>query len=454
MSNIQIKRGTLSNIITMFIQDNNGVPKTGLTFESINLQLSFRRQKFATVITYKQSEGNIESISTLGTFAQPTTGKIRFKEINPTVMAGQYELQLRDDSGVFGNGDTSTYVTFTVSEETTVALNLFPSPLVIELMATDNQNPLITLDDNSDNDLVIAKAFKTTDVSLYSPVIGSPYVDLKDILDLLNGILPLTQLASQADILNIQNNTLFSIGLPNDITIPAEGSSIVVPIFIQLIDEGGNPEDPDSNEIAISARYINLQSDSDKFYNDETHLAGSTESSTWADFYKAVKMDTGIYKIYFLAEYKAVQDSILFTFRYKETTVQREYTRVIQQFPNTVGDAILSDNNTNKNVIIKAIKNLSASGITNITSSIYDDIISRLNLITAKLPSTTISNLALNTAIDTGLTLKDCLELSAAMLNGRFIANTPSEGDITFYKRDNTTVLTIVHTTDIERSRV
>lgn len=72
-----------------------------------------------------------------------------------------------------------------------------------------------------------------------------------------------------------------------------------------------------------------------------------------------------------------------------------------------------------------------------------------------KLPSGDISGLQLSTEIDgAALTLGDCLELAGAMANGRFRKDVPSAGQITFYKRDNVTPLTIVGYSNIERTRV
>ena len=53
-----------------------------------------------------------------------------------------------------------------------------------------------------------------------------------------------------------------------------------------------------------------------------------------------------------------------------------------------------------------------------------------------------------------GVTLTIWAELIQAMVNGRFKKDTPSVGQITFYKRDNSTVLTIVSTSDTERTRI
>lgn len=53
-----------------------------------------------------------------------------------------------------------------------------------------------------------------------------------------------------------------------------------------------------------------------------------------------------------------------------------------------------------------------------------------------------------------GKSVNHIFELVMAMANGRFKRDFPEVGDITFYKRDNATVLTVVNNSDTERTRV
>jgi len=61
--------------------------------------------------------------------------------------------------------------------------------------------------------------------------------------------------------------------------------------------------------------------------------------------------------------------------------------------------------------------------------------------------------LKLTSTID-GVTTETVLEYIQAMANGRFLKHVPVANDITFYKRDNTTPLFVVHVTDTERTRL
>jgi len=136
------KRGILSNIIRVFIQDNSittGKGKTGLAYDSTNLQITVIRELSATPTIY--TGANIETITTIGTFQAPSTSaKCRFKAIDATNRPGEYEIHFHDDAGHFGAGDTSKNVQIRVDEITTTALNIAPCLREIELVAYDPQD--------------------------------------------------------------------------------------------------------------------------------------------------------------------------------------------------------------------------------------------------------------------------------------------------------------------------
>ena len=78
-------------------------------------------------------------------------------------------------------------------------------------------------------------------------------------------------------------------------------------------------------------------------------------------------------------------------------------------------------------------------------------IIPDLNTITSKLPSGNISDFGLNTTVE-NITVSKMLSLLMAMVDGNYVIN-PTTGDMTIYKRDNVTPLTIVNATEISRTR-
>lgn len=99
---------------------------------------------------------------------------------------------------------------------------------------------------------------------------------------------------------------------------------------------------------------------------------------------------------------------------------------------------------------------VSLTGLVNglFTSGGTNDIkAAELDAIVNKLPAGTISDLSLSSVVD-GVTLSDIYEIIMAFTNGRFAVNTPSTGNITFYKRDNVTVLYIVNVTTLGRTRL
>lgn len=75
-----------------------------------------------------------------------------------------------------------------------------------------------------------------------------------------------------------------------------------------------------------------------------------------------------------------------------------------------------------------------------------------LSNISDKLPEGNISSYDPATAKVDGITHNRILELVMAMVNGRFRKDYPSQGQITFYKRDNSTILFTVNISDTERT--
>jgi hypothetical protein len=88
-----------SNIIRVKIADTSvttNAGKTGLTYSSTGLIISTIANNEASATVYTAAAGNIETISTLGTYAAPTSGKCRFKEVDATNHPGVYEIQIAD----------------------------------------------------------------------------------------------------------------------------------------------------------------------------------------------------------------------------------------------------------------------------------------------------------------------------------------------------------------------
>lgn len=95
------ENGDTSNVERVFLYKDSGAtagtegdPFTGLTFTSTDLNISTIANNEATPNTdTSAATSSVETIATLGTFATPTAGFVRFKEVDATNMPGLYELQ-------------------------------------------------------------------------------------------------------------------------------------------------------------------------------------------------------------------------------------------------------------------------------------------------------------------------------------------------------------------------
>jgi len=74
--------------------DDPNAGLTGLTNATSGLIVSTIANNEATATAY--TGANLESIAALGTFAAPTAGKCRFKEVDATNHPGLYEIQIAD----------------------------------------------------------------------------------------------------------------------------------------------------------------------------------------------------------------------------------------------------------------------------------------------------------------------------------------------------------------------
>lgn len=87
--------GQTSTITRLTLVDSTtGAAKTGLSTASAGLIISTVASTEASGTAY--SGANIETITTCGTYAAPTGGKVRFKEVDATNHPGLYEIQAAD----------------------------------------------------------------------------------------------------------------------------------------------------------------------------------------------------------------------------------------------------------------------------------------------------------------------------------------------------------------------
>lgn len=91
------KFSNTSNLIRLkLVHATTGVGLTGLTEASSGLVIATIADNEAATTRYRANSSEIETISTLGTFAAPMSGKCRFKEVDATNHKGLYEFQFAD----------------------------------------------------------------------------------------------------------------------------------------------------------------------------------------------------------------------------------------------------------------------------------------------------------------------------------------------------------------------
>jgi len=259
-------------------------------------------------------------------------------------------------------------------------------------------------------------------------------------------------IASQDDVLAIQNNTNFSASIIQEIIIPVAPDVKWIPISVQLRDSGGAPEDPDSNELTVQMRCdTDLVNYTDLY--DELGGASLIGSTTFTpDFYLLKKIDTGIYEAWIKVVDTITEGSYTFTFKYKEATVVQIYTRntaIMTEAP-TVNIEI-ANSPTNQAVIAQAMRDIDISDTPTTTGSVLKTIIDEMGIIINKLPSGTISDLSLSTTVES-ITISEMFSMLMAMFNGNYTINTET-GMVTFFKRDDITPLSIVKVTETQRER-
>ena len=96
---IGYRRGQGSIILRVKILNSSvstGAGLTGLSSTSSGLIISTIADTESTATAYTVAASNVETITTNGTFAAPTAGKCRFKEVDSTNHKGVYEIQIAD----------------------------------------------------------------------------------------------------------------------------------------------------------------------------------------------------------------------------------------------------------------------------------------------------------------------------------------------------------------------
>ena len=144
MAKVNYKNGVTSVILRVKIHNTSvttGAGLTGLTSGSSGLIVSTIADTEATATAYTGS--NLETITTLGTWANPTSGKARFKEVGATNHPGIYEVQLANTRWAV-SGARSIIVSVlgaTNAAQVDAEIQLEPSPANIVQIDDDTHAP-------------------------------------------------------------------------------------------------------------------------------------------------------------------------------------------------------------------------------------------------------------------------------------------------------------------------
>jgi hypothetical protein len=111
---------------------STGAGLTGLTHSSSGLNISVKADNESTTTTYTSASSNVETITTIGTYQAPTSGKCRFKELDATNHKGIYEIHLANSRYSVSN---ATYLLVSISGPT----NCAETDFIVRLSTMDPQ---------------------------------------------------------------------------------------------------------------------------------------------------------------------------------------------------------------------------------------------------------------------------------------------------------------------------
>ena len=126
--------GQQGNVLRVKCSNVFGGPITGLTYSSPGLCIATFANVESAATIYKQTDGNIEGVTTLGTFQAPSSGHCRFREVDPLSHPGEYELHFAD-------------ARYAVAGATALCISLYGAPYlaqgdcVVELVGYKPQDP-------------------------------------------------------------------------------------------------------------------------------------------------------------------------------------------------------------------------------------------------------------------------------------------------------------------------
>jgi hypothetical protein len=447
---LYLRQSTVQTIfIGPYVNIADGLPNTGLTITSIN-HVNQGGGGGSTAITAIHRYDGIYQIS-LPASVPNTAGRmfISSTESGCFPVSHEYTVLISDiyDSMINNSGDLKTDM-YNIDGHRTNSGSWELVGRRIDLLSGASGEPAFRARSTEVNTNGVEFQGGANAKDLSAKEIDSILADTNETQQALPVVPPI---ASQADVQALQNNTRARITVSDPIIIPTTGD-LLFPICFGF--QNGAPNDPDNNEIAIQARATNSASYKDAFFDNEAGTTPATASTTFTpNYWKMNRVGVGEYSTFYKLPSTESPDQWRLTFKLEESAVEYTYCNAISIVEQSVS-VELADTQQTRYTIAKAMKVENVSSEPSTTGSVYKDLKDPVDNIEAKLPAGIISDLALNTPIDTGLTLQNSLELSAAMMDGRILKDSPQPGDLTFYRRDNTTILTITRSTTVDRNRV
>jgi hypothetical protein len=172
-------------------------------------------------------------------------------------------------------------------------------------------------------------------------------------------------------------------------------------------------------------------------------------------YFEMVRVGVGEFAIVLMVTNSFDEGSYTVHFKYGENSEIQVFTRgveILNPGTGTIPPVLLADNSTNWRVIARSMKSFATQDYSAVPESIVSIILTEIAKVVNKLPGGNISDLSLDNIVD-GVVLREIFALIKSWVNGRFTVDTGT-GDVTFYKHDNVTPLTVVHVTETTRTRI
>lgn len=278
MAKVSRNNGVTSVILRVKLLDSastTGAGKTGLTSASGGLVISTISDVEAAATAYSGS--NIEGIATLGTFAAPTSGKVRFKEVDATNHPGVYEIQIADARYAVSN---ATSIIVTVQATGVVAVDA-----EIDLKAAVDTTTNLTNAPTAGDLTATMKTSVTTAATAATPTVTAGTVSDKTGYALTSG----ERTSIAAAVWNALTSGFTVIGSIGEslVTVASNVSTLISRIVGTLATGTHNPQSGDAYARLGSPAGASIAADiADLPTNSEfTSALGSLEThgdSTWA----------------------------------------------------------------------------------------------------------------------------------------------------------------------------